>query len=105
MDGIIAFIQMLVVVPYSIFLLAVFMYCIWKCGWFVNDLIRLLLGNNLNINVSENMSFVILFFSIFFGTMLFIIPFYIVVLLIGNFFQVILVMIGIYIIVTKLKNK
>ncbi len=62
MDGIIAFIQMLVVVPYSIFLLAVFMYCIWKCVWFVNDLIRLLLGNNLNINVSENMSFVILFF-------------------------------------------
>ena len=61
MDGIIAFIQMLVVVPYSIFLLAVFMYCIWKCVWFVNDLIRLLLGNNLNINVSENMSFVILF--------------------------------------------
>ena len=39
MDGIIAFIQMLVVVPYSIFLPAVFMYCIWKCVWFVNDLI------------------------------------------------------------------
>ncbi len=62
MDGIISFIQMLVVVPYSIFLLAVFMYCIWKCVWFLNDLIRLLLENNLNINVSENTSFVILFF-------------------------------------------
>ena len=84
MDGIIAFIQMLVVVPYSIFLLAVFMYCIWKCVWFVNDLIRLLLENNLNINVSENMSFVILFFYILWSTA-FIIPFYIVVLLIGNF--------------------
>ena len=69
MDGIISFIQMLVVVPYSIF-------C-WQClcivygnVWFVNDLIRLLLENNLNINVSENMSFVILFFSIFFGALL-----------------------------------
>ena len=63
MDGIISFIQMLVV-PYSIFLLAVFMYCIWKCVWFVNDLIRLLLENNLNINVSENM-FLLYYFSLY----------------------------------------
>lgn len=53
MDGIIAFLQMLVVVPYSIFLLAVFMYCIWKCVFFVNDLIRGLLGNRLQSNDSE----------------------------------------------------
>ena len=103
MDGIISFIQMLVVVPYSIFLLAVFMYCIWKCVWFVNDLIRLLLENNLNINVSENMSFVILFFLYILWSTAFIIPFYIIVLLIGNFFQMILVIIGMYIIITKLK--
>ena len=103
MDGIISFIQMLVV-PYSIFLLAVFMYCIWKCVWFVNDLIRLLLENNLNINVSENMFLLYYFLYILWSTA-FIIPFYIVVLLIGNFFQMILVIIGIIIIVTKLKNK
>ncbi|MCJ1655238.1 hypothetical protein MT340_000370 [Staphylococcus sp. NRL 16/872] len=103
MDGIIAFLQMLVVVPYSIFLLAVFMYCIWKCVFFVNDLIRGLLGNRLQSNDSEGMSFFILFVAIFLGSLLFLIPFYIVVMLIGNFFQIPLVIIGIYIIVKKLK--
>ncbi|PNZ32158.1 Uncharacterised protein [Staphylococcus petrasii] len=103
MDGIIAFLQMLVVVPYSIFLLAVFMYCIWKCVLFVNDLIRGLLGNRLQSNGSEGISFLILFVAIFLGSLLFIIPFYIVVMLIGNFFQIPLVIIGIFIIVKKLK--
>lgn len=65
MDGIIAFLQMLVIVPYSIFLLAVFMYCIWKCVFFVNDLIRILLGNRLRQDDSEGMSFLILFIAIF----------------------------------------
>lgn len=104
MDGIIAFIQMLVVVPYSIFLLAVFMYCIWKCVFFVNDLIRLLLRNKLRQDVSEDLSFVILFFSIIFGTLLFIIPFYIVVQVIGNVFQYVLLIFGICIIIKKLKR-
>lgn len=103
MDGIIAFIQMLVVVPYALFLLAVFMYCIWKCVLFVNDFIRMLVSHRLQVDMSEGMTFLILFIAIFLGSVLFIIPFYIVVMLIGNYFQVILVMIGIYIIVKKLR--
>lgn len=106
MEEILEFLKVGVSIPYMIFIFVVFMYCIYKSISYVYQFMSGLLLTHYDkdiCNSKDDLSFIIVFFAIIIGFVMFVVPFYIIVRLFGNFFHVILVIIGIWCLIKHLR--